>query len=298
MTIHDSGTGQEAGRQRLVLGAALVTAAGLMYALAGMAIKMAGATLTSVEVLFWRNVLSLLILSPWILWHWPRSLRPAHTGLMVFRAVTVVVALLCYYYAVTVIPLADAVLFNFSAPLFVPLFGFLLFRFAIDRATLVAVAVGFAGIVLILKPGTGLFQPVALIALASGALGGLSAVAIWRMPMSESAVRIAVFFSLIGMLITAVPALAEPRLPPMETWWPLVMLGVFSTAAHVLYAHGCLVAPTDRVTTLNYTAVFFAAALGWMLWDERVDWFMAAGTVLVIGASVIAVRARRRTAPA
>jgi drug/metabolite transporter (DMT)-like permease len=208
-----------------------------MYALAGMAIKMAGATLTSVEVLFWRNVLSLLILSPWILWYWPRSLRPAHTGLMVFRAVTVVIALLCYYHAVTVIPLA------------------------------------------------------------AGALGGLSAVAIWRMPMSESAIRIAVFFSLIGTLITAGPALAEPRLPPMETWWPLVMLGVFSTAAHVLYARGCLVAPTDRVTTLNYTAVFFAAALGWMLWDERVDWFMAAGTVLVIGASVIAVRVRRRTVP-
>ena len=287
----------QAGRQRVLLGAFFVLAAGLMFALAGMAIKMAGAMITSTEVLFWRNVLSLLILTPWILWNWPRSVRPEHLGLIVMRGVTVVAALLCYYYAVTVIPLADAVLLNFSAPIFIPILGFLLFRFALNRAVLAAVTVGFVGVALILKPGTELFQPVALLALAAGALGGLSAVAIWRMPASESATRIAVYFAMIGILMTSVPVLLEPRLPPPETWAALAMLGVFSTAAHVLYAHGCLIAPTDRVSTLNYTSVFFAAGLGWMIWDERVDAFMVAGTVLVIGASVIAVRAGRRPTP-
>ena len=285
----------QTGRQQVMLGAAFVLAAGLMFALAGMAIKMAGKTITSTEVLFWRNVLSLLILTPWILWNWPQSVRPKHLGLIVMRGVTVVAALLCYYYAVTVIPLADAVLLNFSAPIFIPILGFLLFRFALNRTVLVAVIIGFLGVALILKPGTDLFQPAALLALTAGALGGLSAVAIWRMPTSESAACIAVFFALIGILITAVPVLMEPRLPPPETWTPLIMLGIFSTAAHVLYAHGCLIAPTDRVSTLNYTAVFFAAALGWMIWDEQVDWFMAVGTVLVIGASVIAVRRPSRT---
>jgi len=126
----------------VLLGAALVAAAGLMFALAGMAIKMAGAHLSSVEVLFWRNLLSLAILMPWILWHWPRSLRPEHGGLMALRGVAVVASLLCYYYAVKALPLAEAVLLNFSSPIFVPLFGFLLFRFALDRKVLLAVAVG------------------------------------------------------------------------------------------------------------------------------------------------------------
>ena len=294
--MHTGGAGDGAkGRDRVLLGAALVAAAGLMFALAGMAIKMAGAHLSSVEVLFWRNVLSLAILVPWILWYWPRSLRPEHGGLMALRGVAVVASLLCYYYAVKALPLAEAVLLNFSSPIFVPLLGFLLFRFALDRKVLLAVAVGFVGVALILKPGTDFFRPDALIGVASGALGGLAAVAVWRMPADESPVRIAVYFALIGILITAGPAIVvnPALLPPAEAWPALVMLGLFSTAAHILFARGCLVAPADRVSPLDYTSVFFAAALGWLIWGEGVDWFTAAGTALVVAGGVIAIRKGR-----
>ena len=112
----------------------MVAVSGLLFALAGVAIRLASAVLSSVEVLFWRNVLSLLILAPWIILRWPECL-------IVMRGVAVVVSLLCYYYAVyavSVIPLAEAVLLNFSAPIFVPILGFLLFRFELNRAVLMA----------------------------------------------------------------------------------------------------------------------------------------------------------------
>ena len=69
----------------------------------------------------------------------------------------------------------------------------------------------------ILKPGTALFEPAALIGLAAGVLGALAVVAVWRMPKQESAARIAVYFALIGIVITAGPVLVEPRLPPAQT---------------------------------------------------------------------------------
>ena len=291
MTEQQARSSPAPGRRQVLLGALLVAAAGLMFALAGMAIKMAGESLSSVEILFWRSVLSLALLAPWICWHWPRSLRPAHRGLIAMRGVTVVAGVLCYYYAVSVLPLAEAVLLNFSAPVFVPLLGFLLFRFALDRRVLAAVLIGFAGVALILKPGTDFFQPVALIGVASGVLGGLSVVAIWRMPTTENPMRIAVYFALIGIAVTVGPVLfMGPTLPAAETWPALIMLGVFSTAANVLFAKGCLIAPADRVGTLNYTSVIFAGVLGWLIWEERVDWLMAAGAVLIVGAGVIAVR--------
>ena len=154
---------------------------------------------------------------------------------------------------------------------------------------LIAVVIGFAGAALILKPGTAFFQPAALVGLAAGVLGGLATVAVWRMPKQESAVRVAVYFALIGIVITAVPVLVEPRLPPVETLPALAMLG-----AHVLLAGGCLLAPADRVGALQYTSVLFAAGFAWLAWDERVDWFMAAGILLIIAASAIAVRAGHR----
>lgn len=97
MTERQGPSGAASGRGQALLGGALVAAAGLMFALAGMGIKMVGESLSSFEVLFWRNVLSLVILAPWIVWHWPRSLRPAHSGLMAMRGVTLVAALICYY---------------------------------------------------------------------------------------------------------------------------------------------------------------------------------------------------------
>ena len=178
---------------------------------------------------------------------------------MAMRAVALVAALLCYYHAVSVLPLAEAVLLNFSSPIFVPVLGFFLFRFALDRRVLAAVLIGFAGVALILKPGTEFFQPAALIGAASGLLGGLSAVAIWKMPAEENAIRIAVYFAALGILVTLAPVLMNPTLPPAEAWPGLVMLGVFSTAAHVLFAKGCLIAPTDRAGTFIYTSVLFAA---------------------------------------
>ena len=66
----------------------------------------------------------------------------------------------------------------------------------------------------------------------------------------------------IAIVITAGgPALVTPRLPPTEAWPALVMLGAYSMSAHVLFARGCLIAPADRVSILNYTSVFFGAVL-------------------------------------
>ena len=98
------------------------------------------------------------------------------------------------------------------------------------------------------------------------AAGGspLAIVAVWRMPRNEYATRIAIYFALIGIVITSGPALVTPRLPPTVAWPALVMLGVFSTAAHVLFAGGCLIAPAHRGSILNYTSVFFAAVLAWV----------------------------------
>ena len=111
---------QDADNRQMLAGASLVAASGLLFALAGVAIRLASAGLSSVEVLFWRNVLSLLILTPWIIVRWPDSIRPAHTGLIVMRGVAVVVSLLCYYYAVSVIPLGGGGVAQLQRPDFRP----------------------------------------------------------------------------------------------------------------------------------------------------------------------------------
>ena len=71
MTMSD----QDAEKRKMLAGAGLVAVSGLLFALAGVAVRLASAGLSSVEVLFWRNVVSLLILTPWIIVRWPDSIR-------------------------------------------------------------------------------------------------------------------------------------------------------------------------------------------------------------------------------
>ncbi|MFQ5546496.1 MAG: DMT family transporter, partial [Acidiferrobacterales bacterium] len=191
-------------QRQLVLGALFVVAAGLMFALAGASIKMASASLPSPSIVFWRNVISLAILMPWALWYWPESLQTRNLNLILLRAVAVVASLYCYYFALSAIPIVDAVLLNFSSPIFVPILGFLIYRFAINKMVLVAVAIGFVGVALVLKPGMGVFESAALAALAAGVLGGLAVVAIWRMHGNEHPARIAFYFAFFGLIISGI----------------------------------------------------------------------------------------------
>lgn len=283
-------TSRPVDQRRLVVGALFVVAAGLMFALAGASIKMASVNLSSPSIVFWRNAISLAILLPWALRYFPESLQTRNSKLILMRALAILAAIYCYYFALSTIPMVDAVLLTFSSPIFVPILGFLIYRFPINKTVLVAVAIGFIGVVLILKPGMGVFQPAALVGLAAGALGGLGVVAIWRMHGDEHPARIAFYFALFGLLISGLPMPWIGQMPDLNDWLPLLMLGVFSTAAHLLIAYGCLIAPTDRVIALNYSAVIFAAILGWLFWQESLDAFVIVGTLLIIGAGVLVTR--------
>ena len=113
------------------------------------------------------------------------------------------------------------------------------------------------------------------------------------MPREVSAAGIAIYFPLIGIVTVAGPVLVYPRWPTSATWPALAMLGVFSTAAHVLFARGCLIAPAGGVGRLHYTSVLFFAALAWLIWGDRPNWFMAAGRAFIVATSAIEVRGGR-----
>lgn len=284
-------------KNRLVLGAFCVIGAALMFSLAGMSIKMAAGSLSTETIVFWRSAISLAILAPWAFMHRRRWFRRDNMKLITARALATLAAIYCYYYTIGVIPLAEAVLLNFSSPIFVPLLGLLMFRFALDRRVLLAVLIGFLGVSLVLQPGVDVFEPAALIGILGGALSGLAVVALWRMPGGEHPGRIAFFFALIGATLSSVPMLLAGEWPGAGDWGPLIMLGLFSTVAQLLLALGCLIAPADRVITLDYTAVLFAAALGWLIWGEQPDFYLLFGGALIIGAGIYVIRPRRKKPP-
>ena len=277
-------------------GALLMLAACLAFAAAGALIKQVAATLPNEVVVFFRNLIGLLVLAPWFVGRGPRYFATRHAGSHFLRAFTGLIAMYCYFYAIANMPLAEAVLLNYTAPLFIPLVALFWLGEPFKPRLWWPILIGFAGIGFILKPGSSLLAPVAVIGLAAGIFSALSMVGIRRLTNTEPATRVVFYFGLFSTLASAVPLAWRWQTPPMELWFSLFLVGVLSTAGQVLITRAYACAPAAQVGPFLYAIVVFAGLLGWALWSEIPDGLSLAGAVLVIAAGVLTIRLGGRAA--
>jgi len=271
-------------------GALLMTLAALMFASMGACIKRIAPEVPNEVVVFLRNLFGFLYLLPWLLRGGVHALVTQRPGMHLIRSLAGLAAMYSFFYALAHLELANAVLLNFSTPLFVPIFAFLWLGEAVPRSLKIAIVTGFIGIGLILKPDTGLFHTVALIGLASGIFAAFANVCIRRMSNTEPTTRIVFYYSLICTVVSAVPmawAWQAPASP--STWGLLVAIGVLATSGQLLMTRAFAHAPAARVGPFMYTAVVFAAVFGWLFWIEVPDALSFAGALLVVIAGSLAV---------
>lgn len=186
-------------------GAVLMLAACLAFAAAGALVKQVSSTLPNEMVVFFRSLSGLLVLAPWFISQGPRYFATRHLGSHFLRAFTGLIAMYCYFYAIAHMPLAEAVLLNYTAPLFIPLIALFWLAEVFNPRLWWPILIGFAGIGLILKPGSSLLEPLAVIGLAAGVFSALSMVGIRRLTTTEPATRVVFYFGLFTTLASAVP---------------------------------------------------------------------------------------------
>ncbi len=280
-------------------GAALMLAATLLFAATGAIIKHAAATLPNEMVVFFRSLFGLVALAPFFLRHGPRYYATKRLSAHLVRALTGLTAMYCYFYAIGHLPLAEAVLLNYTAPLFIPLAALLWVGESFSRKLWWPIGIGFVGIGLILKPGLSLLTPIALIGLAAGIFSALAMAGIRKLTNTEPATRIVFYFSLTSTLVSALPLLWNWQTPTPDLWLSLVLIGGLSTAAQILMTRGYACAPAAQVGPFLYAIVVFAALFGWAFWDELPDWLSLTGALVVIAAGILTIRmAGKKAAPA
>ncbi len=274
-----------------VRGALLVSSAALMFASMGGLVRLALAQMPNEQVVFFRNLFGLLVLIPVL---WQRGgridLKTAHLGLHLARSLFGLAAMYCFFYALSVLPLADAVLLNFTAPLFIPFIAMLWLGERVSRRIGAAIIVGFTGVLFILRPGSDLYGGAALIGLASGASAGVAMVSLRKLSATEPALRVVVYYGLTCTLASFVPMLLvwRPVSPPLLAI--LAAAGGFATMGQYLLSRSYGCAPAAQIGPFTYTSVVFAAAYGWLFWQELPGWTTVAGTSLVVIAGALAMR--------
>ncbi len=274
---------------RVVLGGLMVLTAALMFAGVGALVKLASRTLPTEMNVFARNAVALAFFVPWLLArHEWRGLQTTRLRFHLVRSASGLGAMYCFYYALKTLPLADAVLLHYTAPVFIPLLARWWLKEPVAPRVRTAVAVGFLGIVLILKPGFGLFQPAGLVGLASGLLSALAMTAIRRMSATEPTVRIIFYFTVFSTISSSVPLAWAWKTPESGLYWVLAGMGALSIAAQFFVTRGYSLAPAGQLGPFSYGNVLFAALLGWLLWGESLDFLTGAGALLTCLAGIIA----------
>ncbi len=286
-------------RDNLHRGALYMIVAAALFAAMGALAKRAATDLPNEMVVFFRSAIGLLVLLPLLARRGMPSLRTRRPVGHVLRSLVGLGSMYCFFYALAHMPLAEAVLLNYSAPLFIPFVAWVWLGERAPYRLLAVIALGFIGVAVILKPGFAIFTPVSLVGLASGLLAAVAMGGVRGLLSSEPTFRIVFYYSLVSALGSALPLFWTWRWPPAHLWLVLLGIGVSASLAHLFMTRAYAYAPAAQIGPFAYATIVFATLLGWSMWGEVPDVMAITGAIIVIVAGVLTIRySGSRSAPA
>ncbi len=270
--------------------------ASLSFAMMGGFAKVVSQVLPPVEVTFFRNIFGVVLVGIAI-WKVPLKQRGGKPLLLFFRGFMGFAALLAYFYIMAHIPLGEAVTYNKTSPLFVALFAYLFLHEKLHPSALVAVVIGFMGIILVAQPQGGSFDKYDILGIFSGIGAALAYTSIRELRNYYDTRAIVMSFMLVGtvaplllMLMTPYVKVSEefdwmfaPFVMPQGIEWGYVLaVGVFATISQLLMTKAYELTKAGIVGTISYSNIVFALIIGMMLGDPVPDFWTLLGIILVI----------------
>jgi drug/metabolite transporter (DMT)-like permease len=279
-------------KQNMLLGALFIVLSEFFFASMGATVKAIGADLPSEMAVFLRNVFGMVLLLPLVWRYGFGRLATTVAHLHLLRGLAGVGAMYCLFYALVHLPLANGLLLKMTAPLFMPLIAWAWLSEELRRLTLLAIAIGFVGVVLVLNP-QGEFNQVALVGLLGGVFASLAKVTVRRLGRTEPAVRVVFYFTLISTLVSSVPMLWAWQTPTATQWGLLLLVGALGTLGQLLLTRGYGVAAAASISPFTYFSVIFGALYGYFFWDEGLSMQFVAGALLIALAGITTLQSRR-----
>ena len=282
-----------ANSQNIVRGAFFIVASELTFALSAAIIKSVSASLPNESIVFFRNFFGVLVLIPLLIRAGANILQTDRLHLHLLRSGCGMGAMYCFFYALAHISLADSMLIKSTIPLIIPFVAALWLQENISHRVGLAGAIGFMGILLILRPD-GDMNWASLVALASSLMAAMAFVTVRKLSGTEPTLRIVAYFAIVGLSISAVPLIWAWQTPTLSQWLMLMGVGLTTTIGQLLLTRGYQSAPASSVGIFTYTSVPFGTFLGWLFWHELLNVGSLIGAVLIVLAGSIVLNSKQK----
>jgi len=250
--------------------------------------KLSSAAHGPIEMVFYRGIIALGLLIPYMLLTQPRSVfKTKRFKTHLYRAAVGNLGVGFVFWAYSLLPMADATALLFAAPLFVAMLSPIMLKEKVDRYRWAAVIVGFGGILLIQKPSGDMFStPASLIALAAALCVALVNIALRNLGRTDEALTTVFYFLLIGVLLTGPYALIYGSAPDRDVLPWILGIGIFAAIQQVAKTTAYRFAEASLLAPFTFSAIVWATLTGWFFWRDFPAWSLVLGTAVVIGCNL------------
>lgn len=277
--------------------------ASFLFAIMGAFAKLASESMSSLEVVFFRNVFGVLIIGAAIM-RKPMKHQGGKPFLLLFRGLMGFLALLAFFYNIAHIPLGDAMTFSKTSPIFTAIFAWLFLSEKLSAKGWLAVMVGFVGIVMITKPTGMMLGKTDILGIASGIGAALAYTSVRELKKYYDTRAIVLSFMGVGtvgplLLMLLSPYADIPSLdfmfgtfvmPEGIVWLYVAGMGVFATLAQVYMTRAYGASQAGVVGAVSYTNIVFAIIIGLILGDAFPDLLTLSGIILIVFSGVMVAR--------
>ena len=273
----------------------------VMFVAMAVCIRALANRLPAGDITFYRAFFGLLLLIPLVFGGgWARARRTLETKrlpLFALRALFTYLAVASYFYALTKVPMAEAISLSTTLPIFMTALAALVLGEAVGMRRWMAVAIGFAGALVIVRPGFAAVSWAALSALGSAALYAAAAIVVKILSRSEPPGRIVFYMNLMVAVLAAAPVLVDFTPPRWADVPFIVAIGAAGTAAHFFQSNAFKRADASFVAPFDFLRLPLGALCGWIIFDDKVSEWVWLGSALVFAGTLLIARregARKR----
>ena len=247
--------------------------ASISFAAMGVCVKLAATSFSAAEIVFYRAVISLAFMLVLVRLR-SIPLATPHWRFQLSRSVCGFISLLSYFYAISLLPLATAVTLSYTSPLFLAIFLALFGKMRMRASMLGALALGFVGVVLLLRPTFHADQLLGgLFGIAAGVMSAMAYYNVRELgELGETEERTAFYFTLFSTVASAL-WMGLYEFHPADWRNGLLLLGVggFATVAQLAMTRAYKRGKTLVAASLAYTTVIFASLFGMVLWNKTLS---------------------------
>ena len=242
-------------------------------------------------IAFFRNFLAVLLLFPIIARNNFAIMHSIHMKWHVLRASLNIIAMLMFFYALSITELAVVQALGFTAPLFATILAMVLLREKVRLRRWMALIIGFTGVLIVLRPGAVAIELGPLLVLGSAAVWALTMIIIKRLSNTDSPLTITAWVAIFLTVLSLPTALLVWQWPQGWQWGILLFTAITGTVGQLLLTKAFAYTEASIVMPFDFAKILWSASLGYWVFGEFVSLNTWIGALVIFsGACYVAIR--------